>query len=204
MRNEDFCIVSSNCISGFWYRDIVKIPYEVPFIWSILKLSDMLYLIRNFDSIDYSNITAEISEGEIVRKDGSKWAKIILDNRINVYFVHYAENKNLTGETIVNGIRVISNNITKYAKDVWLRRCNRMPFNKKRVFVFWDDKISTDVELCNFINIAAERKDDIFVLFTPKSVQSSQKNLIILPITDYNNVPKHVYDLKKALERIQI
>ena len=72
------------------------------------------------------------------------------------------------------------------------------------MFVFWDDKISTDVELCNFINIAAERKDDIFVLFTPKSVQSSQKNLIILPITDYNNVPKHVHDLKEALERIQI
>lgn len=197
---ENFCIISSNCISGFWYRDIIKQEYEIPFIWSIVKLTDMLFLIDNFEKINFNNVKAEMSDGEVNRGDGSKWVKIVLDNCVNVYFVHYRENKNLDGESKITGINVVSSNILKYAEDTWHRRCNRIPYGKKMVWVFWDDKINTNTDLNKFILAAKNRKNDLFVLFTPKAFESKEENLFILPITNYNNVPKHTKDLEKLLK----
>ena len=174
---NDFCIISSNCIAGFWYRDVIEEQYETPFIWSIIRLSDMLYLIRNFENIDFSDIDVLMSDGELNRKDGNRWVKIFLNGKVNVYFVHYREEKSLKNETIIKGTRVISDNILKYAKETWLRRCYRIPYEKKRVWVFWDDPINTDVNLSEFVNVSKEYENDIFVLFTPENKYVSEKKL---------------------------
>ena len=62
--------------------------------------------------------------------------------------------------------------------------------------------INTDVDLQEFVSIAEEKKDQFFVLFTPKQEIYPKKNLLVLPITDYGNVPKHVKDLKLALNNL--
>ncbi len=199
---NDYCVISSNCISGFWYRDVVKKEYEIPFIWSIVRLSDMLTLIREFDTINFENSVAVMSKGELKRNDGDEWVKVIVDGKINVYFVHFKEDKELDKEVKV-GINVFSPDVLAYTEQAWKRRSSRIPYGKKRVWVFWDDAINTNVDLQEFISISEERKDELFVLFTPKTDKTSRENLIVLPITDYGDVPKHAEDLKTALKKFE-
>ena len=152
MEKTDYLVISANCIAGFWYGDIVKTAYEHPFIWSIVRLSDLIYLIKNFDTINFNNVTAKISDGEVVRRDGDKWVKVVVDGKINAYFVHYKENKDLEEDAPkISGTNVVAKNILKYAEETWKRRCARIPYNKKRVWVFWDDRINTDVDLSEFL-----------------------------------------------------
>lgn len=143
-----------------------------------------------------------MSRGEVNRRDGNEWVKIVLDGHINVYFVHYKENKNIGGEPKISGINVVSSDIMKYASETWIRRCSRIPYDKKRVWVFWDDRINTNTDLSEFVSAASENENELFVLFTPNQFESEQKNLFILPITNYNDVPKHVKDLELILKKI--
>lgn len=165
---NDYCVISSNCISGYWYRDIVKKQYEVPFIWSNIKLSNMIYLIKNFENINFENIEVVISDGEIVNGDGRKHLKVIVDNKISVYFIHYKQSKEQIETPIIDGVNVICPDVIKYAKEAWLNRCKRIPYDKKKVWVFWDDNICTDVDLSQFMSLAKEKTNEIFVLFTTK------------------------------------
>lgn len=199
MDSVECCIISSNCIAGFWYRDIVKTKYEHPFIWSIVKLSDLLFLVKNFDIVNFGNIEFIMSKGEVNRRDGDKWPKILVDNYVSAYFIHYKENKNIE-KPLVKGIDVVCPDIATYTKNTWLERCKRIPYNKIRVWVHWDDYVNTDINLVEFLTIAKEKKEDIFVLFTPKKdIVALSENTIILPITNYYDVYKHTKDLENAL-----
>ena len=198
---NDFCVISSNCISGFWYRDIVKQEYEIPFIWSIVKLSDMLTVIRDFDTINFGNAVAVMSRGELKRNDGDEWVKVVVEGKINVYFVHFKEDKSLEKDVKI-GLSVFSPNVLEYTVKTWKRRSSRIPYRKKRVWVFWDDDKTRDIDLREFASIAKKKKDELFVLFTPEEGFESEENLIVLPITDYGNVPKHTQDLYAALKNL--
>lgn len=78
-----------------------------------------------------------------------------------------------------------------------------MPSRKKKVWVFWDDAICCDCDINEFISVAKEKENDIFALFTPNVAEVSQENLIVMPITDYNNVLMHAADLETALKRFE-
>lgn len=184
---DKFCVISSNCMSGVWYRDIVKTEYEVPFIWSNIKLSDMLWLIENFESIDFTDIKCLISHGELPTKgEGDVHVKIELCGKVSVYFIHYKEND---FESAIS-----------YAENAWKRRSERIALNKQKVWVYWDDSVCTDMDLNEFLLLAGKRTNDIFVLFTPnKDVKPLFENTIVLPKTG-PSVDKHTKDLEKALE----
>ena len=200
MKLTDFCIISNNCIAGFWYRDILECDYENPFIWCTIKLSDFIGIIENFDSINFNNAKCVISEGEMIKKSGSKWTKILLDNRYNVFFTHYKQSSISILKPIVNRLDVICPNVISYTEDVWKRRSERIPYQKERIYVFWDDVYNSNLKLDEFVLTAKKHTGEKFVLFTPdNSIKPESENMIILPITDYDDVPKHTNELMNTI-----
>ena len=196
MELTDFCIISNNCIGGFWYRDIVKTDYENPFIWCTIKLSDFIRIIENFNTINFSNAKCIISEGEMVKKSGNKWTKIFLDGKYNVFFTHYKQSTISIPIPIVNRLDVICPDVISYTENVWNKRSERIPYEKERIYVFWDDSYNSDMSLYDFITFGKEHPESKFVLFTPDmSIEPESDNTAVLPITDYDDVPKHAKDL---------
>lgn len=206
MTKSDFCVISTNCISGFWYRDIVKTNYEVPFIWTNMYLSDLLALIKEFDTLDLKNIKVEFTDDKFMKKDGLKRVKVVIENKVQVFFVHHSQSRIKIDKPIVSGISVVCPDVIQYVTDAWLRRVEILPYNKKRVWVTWDDARISDVDLNEFVDLARERIDEIFVIFISpyrdrNEIGELPENAMVLPITNYGDVPKHTVDLEKALEK---
>lgn len=219
MNLQDTLIISTNCIAGFIYRDHLKKEYEHPFIWSIIKLSDFITLIKNFNTIDFSNSTATYAIDEIINRDGNKFPKIVTnvnnDTTISTYFIHYIQvNNPSVTRPRQHGIRTITNNVLQYTQETWDKRITRLPIDRKdknKVYIMWQDGHSTNIPIQEFINLANERKNnninnETFVIFydtddkdNENILNSQTDNLIILPITDYNNVPLHAETLYNIL-----
>ena len=216
MNLQDTLIISTNCIAGFIYRDHIKKEYEHPFIWSVIKLSDFIKLIENFNDIDFINSKAMMSVGELSNKNGNVYPKIETytkdNNTISTYFIHYKQiNDKKIDKPIQRGINTICNDVLKYTQEKWDERTNRMiknnTKNKKRIFIEWQDNLSTNINVNEFIQLAKKRqniKNETFVLFyNPNDInvnkQNTPNNIILLPITDYNNVPLHAETLYNIL-----
>lgn len=196
--NVDYCIISSNCISGFWYRDFIKTEYEVPFIWSNIKLSNFIFLIKNFKELDFTNIKIIDSVGEFRNNEGEKHLKILIDDKVSIYFTHYKENKGIE-KPIIENITIFHPNIKKYAEETWHRRVSRMSLTKKIVWVFWDDEPSLDCNIIDYIDLAQTKKDDIFILITNKTnLISKSNNMHILKKKSYKP-SEHLDDINKIL-----
>ena len=196
---DDFCVISSNCISGYWYRDVVKKQYEVPFIWCNIKLNDFIYLIKNFDTIDFNNVKTVISNGELVASNGKEHVKVVINNKISVYFIHYKQSKENISNPIVKDVDVVCPDVVKYTDELWKERSKRIPYNKIRVWVFWDDTVCTDTDLVEFFKVAEEKPNEIFVLITEKkNIKPKTKNLLVLKKKTYKVLP-HMKDLENAL-----
>ena len=43
--NYQYNIISSNCIGGWYYR-LKGLPFQNPFIWDTMKISDFIILIK--------------------------------------------------------------------------------------------------------------------------------------------------------------
>lgn len=219
MNLQDTLIISTNRIAGFIYRDHLKKEYEHPFIWSIIKLSDFITLIKNFNAIDFSNSTATYAIDEIINRDGNKFPKIVTnvnnDTTISTHFIHYIQvNNPSVTKPRQRGIRTITNNALQYTQETWDKRITRLPIdrkNKNKIYITWQDRHSSNIPIQEYINLANERKNnninnETFVIFYDPNdkdneniLNSQTDNLIILPITDYNNVPKHSKQLYELL-----
>lgn len=128
-------IISNTCLGGFIYK-YTNTEYDNPFIWCIVNDNDMLYILENYDNINFNKfelIKIYSTETENRLYSGFSTANrdiygIFIDNKITIYFPHYYK----TNEKIINergmaatGIDIENFIITKY-KDR-LSRINKSP-----------------------------------------------------------------------------
>lgn len=74
-------LISQNCLSGNIYKNHLKEEFGNPFIWTVIDFNSMLYLIQNWNTINFKNY-------ELVKDD--KWNfSIIIDGKVKVQYVHY-------------------------------------------------------------------------------------------------------------------
>ena len=74
-------IVSHNCLGGYLYNNVMKIPYENPFIWTVIDYNSMFNLITKWNDINFNNFKLD--------KDQNWNFYIIIDNLVKIQFVHY-------------------------------------------------------------------------------------------------------------------
>ncbi len=119
-------IITNNCISGYLYQDQFKSDFLNPFIWSSIDFENFCRLIKYYDSLDFNNIecTTETNNSGICLQN-SLCPKIIIDNKVEVNYFHYIEDKKYSSPTKVKGYTAIDD-VKKYAIDCYNRRLEKM------------------------------------------------------------------------------
>lgn len=130
-------IISHNCV-GARICQVKNMEYGNPFMWGVIPPDDFYYLYTHYDSIDYKNIKIEKERGDY---------KIVIDEKVNVYYVHYKYDANATTPIKKSGIDVYYNKIEDYILEKYNKRLERM--KDKPVFVVTDREFSTK-QWCNF------------------------------------------------------
>ena len=110
-------IIANDCTGGFIYRDILKMEYSNPFIFSKVLLDDFIYLVNNYKTINFRKFKLCQS---------SEWRFYIrVDDSINIQYNHYRF------DPTINGIKkdppnVYSNHIWEYVVSKYINRLDRM------------------------------------------------------------------------------
>lgn len=129
-------------------HEILGIPYDNPFVWNSIKLSNFCTLIRQYDDINLCNYTVT---NEIFL--GQPRLTIIADNLIHIYFTHHIQDNNYDKPTKFGGdVKDIRyKNISNYISDKWKVRCSRI--QGEPIFIYDDIFDYTDIDIMNFIQL---------------------------------------------------
>ncbi len=193
MTNNIYNIISNNCIGARYYQNN-HIQFQNPFMWNLIKLSDFIFLIENFDKIDFNNIKLYFSKNEVEKDhDTDKCSTILLDNYIHIYFIHHhytqlhkcQKSIRITG----NDYEIIGNDILEYLKNKWINRVNRLKKNNNIIFVYYDIDNFTNTNINKLFNIKSQYKIILFSNTNYKDKCTKTNNIFyIKPLSNNTNI----------------
>ena len=128
-------IISQNCLAGNIYKNHLKSKFENPFIWTVIDFNSMLFLIQNWNTINFKNY-------ELVKDDNWNFS-IIINGKVKVQYVHYKFNPKCKTPILDNVGSIHYYKIWEYIIQKYKERLNRM-LEKKEEPIFC---------ICNFNTI---------------------------------------------------
>lgn len=162
-------IISHNCVGGRIYQ-MKGLKYGNPFVWCVIPPEDFLYLYNNYNNINYRNIKIE-KENNIY--------KVIVDEKVNVYYVHYKYDENADFLTVQNEIDILYNKIEDYIIEKYFKRIERM--EDKPIFIVTDRIFYTlqgysfkSEDLLKYVN-----KDDCIVVTCDTNISGNNVVYVI-------------------------
>lgn len=153
-------LIGNNCIGGRLY-EVKNIQFSNPFIWMRILPEEYIYLIKNYDNINFNNV--QFSLEEFKYKD--KFNVICnLDNKINIHYTHYFLDKSYDMPTQIDS-NVYYKDIITYSKNKYFSRLKRMTGNPIFVFSFnkIDKKYDSNDILKKIINIDTQYNINILL-----------------------------------------
>ena len=128
-------IISNCCLGGFVYKDVIEHQFSNPFIWAWLNKEDMVYLVQNYDKINFKNY--ELSTYNNLPLKDEVCFQMNIDDKIKIIYSHYQFIKNKdTLEIDRKRNMVYHNRIWEYVVAKYNERLERMfSENKKPVFL---------------------------------------------------------------------
>lgn len=137
-------LISHNCLSGYLYKNHLNERFENPFIWTVIDFNSFIYMIKNWEKINFNNY--------VLCKD-EKWNfYIIIDEHIKIQYVHYKFDKNVSFcDKTGPGTDIRSNKIWEYIIEKYEERVSRMiTNNEKPIFCVCNSK--TVFNDCKYTN----------------------------------------------------
>lgn len=192
-------IITNNCLGGFIYRDILKTEYQNPFIWTAINHLDLLSIIENFQTINFSNV--------IIDKEGDGLSNnfiTIIDDRYRIYNHHVGFSKN---DLIP---RYEENNVFyqkpwEYIMNKYESRLKRMKDKIDVVALYWPEAPIDYIH--NLINVC--KKKNVKCLIITNKIQSDDYAKIIHFYTkqkDKWNIPlelEYGEEIKNFLQEVK-
>lgn len=118
-------IICNNCVGARIYER-KKEEYLNPFMWCLIPSTDFITLINEYDLINFENVVFNENTA-------------IIDNKINVVYVHYKKGDCDTPTKIDN--HVYFKNIEQYVREKYFSRLKRMiKKNEPPIFIISDKK----------------------------------------------------------------
>ena len=193
----EYNVISSNCIGGYYFKETETTPKN-PFIWTSIKLSNFITLIENYDNIDFTNISAKLTNGEFMSNiNKTNIPRLVLDDKVNVYFEHHhysPRTRRPLGNNIYSPI------IVPLICRKWRERVAEKDDAAPRVFSYWDCEECTDTDIMWFIELKDKYKDYIFVLFSKDDYSQYEcDNFIYIPRSNEMTVSMHGSELVNRL-----
>lgn len=171
-------IISHNCVGAEVYK-LEDCQYGNPFIWCVIPPEDFQVLYDNYEQIDFSNIKLEKDE---------KYYKIVIDGKVNVFYVHYKYSKEDKTPRRRKNCDILYDKIEKYIVDKYTSRLKRM--SGKPLFIVTDREYIVNKEWI-FKKEDLEKyvgKDDCIVVVYDDSINGD--NVIRMP--EKNMQPKDI------------
>ena len=157
-------IIANDCAGAYIYRDSLKSEFLNPFIWSSIDIENFIKLIREYETIDFRNITCELILNESgICKQQSYIPVITIDNQIDVHYFHYIQYDKYKIPTKVSGYTMYDD-IIGYTKEHYMKRLQEM--TEQPLFIW-------DVTACKWYN---RINSDPVSLF--KTIQTNYKIII--------------------------
>ena len=122
-------IICNNCVGGRLY-EVRKEQFSNPFIWERIEHSDFIYLIKNFEIIDFTNVKFSL---EYYKSKDYQNVLCKVDNKISIHFTHYVYDNEIDTLTKRN-LDILYKDIIKYCKEKYFTRLSRM--NSNPIFVY--------------------------------------------------------------------
>lgn len=161
-------IISTNCLAGHLYRDLLKCEYKNPFIWTNIWNKDFLYLIEHFKEIDFHNYEIQKNSNLLLL------FKICIDNKVNVEYNHYIFSTKYNTPTKI-GIDIYYNKIWEYISEKYEKRLSLMNNNIDLVAI---DDFGGDYDINKIYNICKEKQIKLFMC-TDNIPEETNDNCII-------------------------
>ena len=122
-------IISNNCAGAELYTRL-KLPFNNPFMWAVVFADDMIKLITNFDTINWTHLSALFMSEQLAKYNNyTEFEENIpglrIDNTFDIYFTHYKYDALATQPT-TRGIDVFFNKNWEYALIKYFTRVKRM------------------------------------------------------------------------------
>ena len=111
-------LIGNDCVSACFYA-ISKMQFKNPFTWTICNFPNMLYLIENYDNINWKNF--KILPSTCVKDT----FKIVIDSKINLHYVHYKKSDLDVKEYKISG-DLFSKNIELKVVETYTKRAYRL------------------------------------------------------------------------------
>lgn len=151
-------LISHNCLAGNIYKNHLKEEFNNPFIWTVIDFNSMLYLIQNWNKINFKNY-------ELIKDEQWNFS-IIIDNKVKVQYVHYKFNPNCKTPRLDNVGSIHYYKIWEYIIQKYEERTKRMlEKNENPIFC-----------ICNFNTIFLDAIYNVEQL----KILSKYKNVYIL------------------------
>ena len=192
-------IISHNCV-GARICQLKNMEYGNPFMWCIVPPNDFYYLYTHYNEINFKQIKLEKEKNDY---------KIVIDGKINVYYVHYKYDANANTPIKKYDIDVFYNKIEEYILEKYNKRVDRMTHSP--IFVVTDREFYL-MNRCNFQKkdlLKYINKDNCIVVTNDKSINgynvihTKSKKLTpneIAEIIIKDEVFKHMEDNNTTIE----
>lgn len=183
-------IIANNCISGYIYKEILKQPYDNPFIWCRIYADDFLYLIKNLNSIDFNKIELRKQKNKVIEKARNYY--LLIDNKIKVYYTHY-QYDSVASEITIRGMDVYYNKIEDYIINTYKKRLSRTAgIFKNPVVILQNQYNAYDSILTDLINYCQAKKYKL-LLFTNNYNKPYNKAFVKILPHDLDSDHPHKY-----------
>lgn len=160
-------ILSNMCFGGHYYRHL-GLPYENPFIWTAMSHAHFIEICRDYDKINFMNITGSRISGRKL-DPGRRIPILTIDNRFELEYVHYLKRDSGSG-VVRRGGELYSDDPLKTAVDTYLKRAERMR-NSPPTFMFYyydNPALGTSVEsIGEFFSLSTPYERYLVTYFVP-------------------------------------
>lgn len=150
-------VISNDCISGYLYKFKNK-NYPHPFIWARIYPNDFIYLIENYESINYNNFIIKNSTIENLTDTFT----FIIDNKIKLTYSHHHQNNSCL-EKINNGLDLYYCDMKKYIEELYLKRIKRFHNDYEPIFILNKKEWIDDNEFYKLVYLPTKYKKIVCV-----------------------------------------
>ena len=184
-------IISNNCTAGFIYQKLLNTEYENPFIWCRFFNDDFLYLVENYNNINFHNYEIGKYSNKLENRTNPFYIRI--DNKISINYTHYYFDYNATKPTRIKS-DFFYNKIWETVLSNYEKRLTRM--SGKPIFIFNDDgdysvygSNKTWLDIIDKLITLSKKIDNKIIILTNHHKEMKENNLLIL--NSKNIFPPH-------------
>ena len=180
-------IICNNCVGSRIYQ-YTNIKYNNQFIWSSIDINDFIYLINNYDNINFNNF-------KLLYEDNKYFIKI--DNKILISYPHYKKNLDNMEQIIVENENEEIEDRTLYSPNI-----------ENYIISKYKERFKRNIEYPIFLIIDYDYNEKIFeeinknytvYIFTKKKNLVSKYNNIRYLINNSENELKRTGDIAKYI-----